>query len=233
MAAIDDVLTMIEGVFVPQVNCRLTTAISDEGTPRYRDLDEKAELQATEARAVANIVAPDQISSLSALAVQIVKQAISNVGELIARAERAYELGCYIEAMSLRLQQMELWLRLFQLAKDGGGRLFAADDKRTFGQIIADCERFGFDTELVGLMRAFNLHRTRAIHKFILGAIDYEHLRVICARYSALPVQVGAFTRRTLESDYLIRECRDLLDKTQRVEKLPANSSVHFLIIDE
>jgi hypothetical protein len=176
--------------------------IFDEGTPRYRDLDEEAELQATEARVVANIVAPDQISSVSALAVQIVnsEQAMSNVGELIARAERAYELGCYIEAMSLRLQQMELWLRIFQLAKNGGGSLFAADDKRTFGQIIADCERIGFDIELVRLMRAFNLHRTRAVHKFILGATDYEHLRVICARYSALPAQVGAFTRRTLES---------------------------------
>ena len=176
--------------------------ISDEGAPRPRDLDEEAELQATEASAVANIVAPDQISSLSALALQIVNsgQAVSNVGELIARAERAYELGCYIEAMSLRLQQMELWLRIFQLAKNGGGKLFAADDKRTFGQIIADCERIGFDAELVRLMRAFNLHRTRAIHKFILGATDYEHLRVICARYSALPAQVGEFTRRMLES---------------------------------
>ncbi|SRR6266436_811737 len=180
----------------------MPTNTSDEGTPRYRDLDEEVRLQATEARAVANIVAPDQISSLSALALQIVngEQAISNVAELIARAERAYELGCYIEAMSLRLQQMELWLRIFQLAKNEGGSLFASDDKRTFGQIIADCERIGFDTDLVRLMRAFNLHRTRAVHKFILGATDYEHLRVICARYSSLPAQVGAFTRRALES---------------------------------
>jgi len=110
------------------------------------------------------------------------------------------KLGCYIEAISLRLPTNGTLVADFSARKSGGRKSLAADDKRTFGQIIADCERIGFDTELVGLMRAFNLHRTRAVHQFILGATDYEHLRVICARYSTLPALVGAFTRRTLES---------------------------------
>jgi hypothetical protein len=93
---------------------------------------------------------------------------------------------------------MELWLRIFWITRNGAGRLFPADDRRTFGQLLEDCERIGFDAELVRLMRAFNLHRTRAIHKFILGATHYEHLRVICARYTALPARIGLFTRKTL-----------------------------------
>src|SRR5829696_10393145 len=174
--------------------------IVDEGTPRYRDLDEEAKLQATEARAFANIVAPDQISSLSALAVQIVnsEHAMSNVGELIARAGACIRTWVLHRSDVATLATNGTLVANFSARENGGGSLFAADDKRTFGQIIADCERIGFDTELVRLMRAFNLHRTRAVHKFILGATDYEHLRVTCARYTALPARVGVFTRKTL-----------------------------------
>src|ERR1041385_5387401 len=110
----------------------MPTNISNERTPRYRDLDEEARLLAVEELAIAEVVTPAQNSSISTFARQIVngEQAISNVAELIARAERAFELGCYIEAMSLRLQHMELWLRVFHLAKNGGGTLFPRDDKR-------------------------------------------------------------------------------------------------------
>jgi hypothetical protein len=168
---------------------------------QYRDFDAEARLLVAEKNAIAKVIAPGQVLSLStsALGIVNVEQAIANIAELIIRAERAFELGFYIEAMSLRLQHMEFWLRIFYIARNGTGRLFPADDKRTFGQIITDCERIGFDAELVSLMRAFNLHRTRAIHKFILGATDYEHLHVICARYVALPARVGEFTRSALE----------------------------------
>lgn len=174
--------------------------MTDERNPRYRDVEEEAKLRQTEERALANFIASEQSSSISSsgLGIVSVQQAVANIAELMTRAERAFELGCYIETMSLRLQHMELWLRIFWIARNGTGRLFEPDDRRTFGQIIADCETVGFDTDLVRLMRAFNLHRTRVIHKFILGATDYEHLRVICARYVALPAQVGEFTRRTL-----------------------------------
>lgn len=174
--------------------------MTDAGKLQYRDFDEEARLRAAEECAIADVIAPGHVLSLSSSALGIVnvQQAISNIAELMIRAERACELGCYIEAMSLRLQHMEFWLRIFYIARNGSGRLFEADDRRTFGQIVADCERTGFDAELVRLMRAFNLHRTRAIHKFILGATDYERLRVICARYVALPARVGVFTRSAL-----------------------------------
>ena len=165
---------------------------------KQRDLVEEARFLEAEERALAKMIAPGHVSSLSGWSLEVVnmEQAIANVSELTRRSSRAFELGFYVETMSLRLQHMELWLRLFWIAKNGPGRLFA--DKRTFGKLVADCEKVGFDTELVRLMRAFNIHRTRAIHEFILGATDYEHLHVICARYTALPARVGAFTRIAL-----------------------------------
>lgn len=174
--------------------------MNDKEEPKYRDFAEEARVCEAEERGLAEVIAPGHVFSLSGSALGIVnmEQAIANVGELTTRAERAFQAGFYVETMSLRLQHTELWLRLYFIAKNGNGRLFAAVDRRTFGQIIADCEREGFDTELVRLMRAFNLHRTRAIHQFILGATDYEHLRVICTRYTALPARVGAFTRTAL-----------------------------------
>lgn len=174
--------------------------MADESNPQYRDFEEEARLRVAEERGIANFIASAHTLSLSGsgLGIVSVEQAVTNIAELMTRADRAVELGCYIEAMSLRLQHMELWLRIYWIARNGTGRLFESDDRRTFGQIITDCERVGFDTDLVRLMRAFNLHRTRAIHKFILGATDYEHLRVICARYTALPARVGVFTRKSL-----------------------------------
>jgi hypothetical protein len=104
--------------------------------PRYRDLAEEANLRASEEQRIAKLFAAGGILSSSDTATGMVnsQQALVNIGESITRADRAFELGCYIEAMSLRLQHMELWLRIFLFARRGTGKLFTKQDKRPFGQ---------------------------------------------------------------------------------------------------
>jgi len=84
--------------------------------------------------AVANIVAPR--SSLSALALQIVngEQAISNVSELIARAETCIRTWVLHRSdIAAIATNGTPGCGFFSSQKSGGGSLFAADDKRTFG----------------------------------------------------------------------------------------------------
>jgi hypothetical protein len=57
-------------------------------------------------------------------------------------SNRTFEQCFYIETISLRLQHIEIYLRMFYVFKDKEGKLIDGNaDKRTFGSLISDCER--------------------------------------------------------------------------------------------
>jgi len=54
--------------------------------------------------------------------------------------EYAIKQGFYLEAISLRLQFIDFWLRAFRVMKNGKGKIFGTNDKLQFGQLISECE---------------------------------------------------------------------------------------------
>jgi hypothetical protein len=125
-------------------------------------------------------------------------QAVANLKDGKERTKHAYDSGCYIEVISLRLQHIDFWLRLFWVAKNRHGKIFEASDKRTFGVLVTDCGKVGFDAALVERMRSFNASRVDAIHKYLLGAIRYEDLKKVCDSHYGLDQAVGEYVRREI-----------------------------------
>ena len=122
-------------------------------------------------------------------------QAVADLKEGKERAKHAYD-SCYVEVISLRLQHIDFWLRLFWVARNRDGKIFEASDKRTFGVLVTDCAKLGFDTTFVERMRSFNASRVDVIHKYLLGAIRYEDLRAVCDSHFGLDREVGEYVRR-------------------------------------
>lgn len=124
-------------------------------------------------------------------------KAVANLIDGPKRTRHAMEHECYLEAISLKLQWAELWLRLFWVAKNGG-KIFERNDKRTFGVIVHSCEELGFDPSLARQLRAFNEKRIDGVHKYLLGAIDYVELKAVCDEYEGLETLVMKYVARQI-----------------------------------
>jgi len=81
--------------------------------------------------------------NLVTMGVVDVGRAFDNSKEGPSRSRHALEQGCYLEVISLRLQHAEFWLRMFWVAKNRRGSIFAQNDRRAFGVIIKDCSDLG------------------------------------------------------------------------------------------
>ena len=121
------------------------------------------------------------------------KQFIENYREGAKRSRLAFENGCFIEVISLRLQHSELWLRTYYISKNKSGKIFEDNDKRTFGMIINDCSQLGFDPNLILRLKEFNKYRVDAIHKFLLGVTNYDALRFVCEQTKGLDFEVSKY----------------------------------------
>ncbi len=136
--------------------------------------------------------------NLLTLGVVDLDQAFLNYKEGASRSKHAYNAGCFIEVISLRLQHIDFWLRSFWVARNHKGKIFDATDKRTFGVLVTDCEKLGFDASLVQRMRSFNVSRVESIHKYLLGAIRYDDLKPVCDAHQGLDADVGNYVREQI-----------------------------------
>ena len=132
-----------------------------------------------------------ELPTISDYGISDLAAAVLNLGEVAIRAADAERAGFVLEALSLRLQHADLWLRIFWVAKNGTHSVYPPGDKRTFGVLIKDCERLGLEPYAVQRLLSFNTKRVEAIHKFLLGAISYPDIQAACAEYRDLPSLVG------------------------------------------
>ena len=133
--------------------------------------------------------------NLKAMGIIDVNRAFENYKEGSARSRYALENGCYLEVISLRIQHIELWLRMFWVARNKKGKIFDPNDKRTFGVIINDCANLNFKLDLIVRLKVFNEHRINAIHKYLLGATDYNELKKVCEENTGLDIEVVEYVR--------------------------------------
>jgi len=160
---------------------------------RLQALRMKEELTDEEMRELVRLSKPETFKTgpnLLTLGVTDVDIFFKNFKEGEFRAKKAREAGCYMEVISLRLQHMELWLRMFWVVRNKGARIFDPDDKRSFGTILKDCKALGLDGALVVRMERFNQSRIDAIHKYLLGATDYEGMQAECGEHQGLDAAV-------------------------------------------
>lgn len=104
---------------------------------------------------------------------------IQNVGK---RIDAAINAGFLIEALSLRLQVVDYWLRIyFRNTRNEGEQR-----QQVFGRLLGQCKRLGLDNSLFAKLKEFNNHRVEAIHGYVIGKTTYETLEPIVAESKKL-----------------------------------------------
>jgi hypothetical protein len=117
-----------------------------------------------------------------------VEQSITNQLELVGRIEHAKASGCLIEVISLRLQYLDLWLRIFFENKPKD-----EPRQREFVRLLKQCLKQGFDKSLYDRILKFNRERVDAIHGYLIGAINYEKIASVIEESNGLSEAVAQF----------------------------------------
>jgi hypothetical protein len=113
---------------------------------------------------------------------ETIEQHMKNHEKFGLRIKHAKEVGCWIEVISLRLQVIDYWLRVYFVnrAPIGNSR------RREFGRLLEQCRELGLENNIFNKLRVFNEHRINAIHGFIVGRTDYETLKDVVLESESL-----------------------------------------------
>lgn len=100
-----------------------------------------------------------------------VEQAMANREELEGKINHARAAGCLIEVISLRMQYLDGFLRMyFDNTSKGDVR------QREFGRLLRQCFQLGLEKSLYDRLGTFNKARVDAIHGYLTGAMIYSKL---------------------------------------------------------
>lgn len=123
---------------------------------------------------------------------------IRDVGKRIGRAKRA---GCYIETISLRLQIIDFWLRIFFVNKAAIGQ----KRRWMFDELLEQCKKIGLKDDLYRKIMTFNSKRIDAIQEFLTGNIKYEDLLSVDKISETVAIEV---------LQYVLINCGEIIDGT-------------------
>jgi hypothetical protein len=110
-----------------------------------------------------------------------VEQSMANRSELAARIKHAREADCFIEVISLRIQYIDLWLRVFYENPP-----HREPRKREFGRLLKQCLKQGLEKTLYDRIHTFNGDRVKAIHGYLIGLTAYDELRGVVEKSEGL-----------------------------------------------
>ncbi len=131
------------------------------------------------------------------------QKAIANLSILVDRAKSALENEYFIEFISLKIQYIEFFLKIFWVTKNPSNAVLDENDRKYFGTIIYDCEVFGFDKNIISNIKDFNDSRIKAIHKYLMGGTTEEELKIISLTHSKLGNEIY---------EYVIKECGEIIN---------------------
>lgn len=129
---------------------------------------------------------------------------IRDVGRRIGKAKHA---GCYIETISLRLQIIDFWLRIFFVNKTAIGQ----KRRWTFDELLEQCKKIGLKDHLYRKIISFNSKRKDAIQEFLTGNIKYEDLLSVDKISETVAIEV---------LQYVLINCGEIIDGTTPKPKL-------------
>lgn len=124
---------------------------------------------------------------------------LSNLNNINKKIEDAIDYGFYIEALSLRLQIIDFWLRVYYRNK----RVVGEQRQREFGRLIDQCKNLGFDSDLSRKLKEFNSHRVNAIHGYVMGKTTYDELNLIVTESKSLSSECIA---------WILENCGEAID---------------------
>jgi hypothetical protein len=120
-----------------------------------------------------------EMPSLELAGLHNTDQALLNFHGVEERLQQAIGKGFLLEAITLRAQLLELYLRYFLAAVHGEVIPPPPQDRFTLGVLIERAKQKGLDSSLVGRLETFNKGRIAAIHHYLLGSAPYEQLKTV------------------------------------------------------
>lgn len=117
-----------------------------------------------------------------------VEQSMQNRAELAQRVRHAREGNCLIEVVSLRLQYMDIWLRIYF-----ENTPHQEERNQLFGRLLKQCLHQGLDKGLYDRIFKFNKDRVDAIHGYLVGVMKYDDLTGVVADSDGLSEELAEF----------------------------------------
>jgi hypothetical protein len=124
------------------------------------------------------------------------------------------KLGCYVETISLRLQVIDYWLRIYYVNKVTVGR----ERKREFGALLEQCRKLGFDETIVKELKIVNSKRIDAIHGFVIGSIAYVQLEAVADSFDRI-------LKKTVQ--FVVRNCGTVVASREDLYARPGAAVLH------
>lgn len=133
---------------------------------------------------------------------QRIQQHLSNLDEIQRRIRESVTAGCQIEAISIRLQVIDYWLRLYFANRS----ISTVKRRREFGGLLDQCRNLGLEATLCERLQQANLKRIDAIHGFVVGSIAYAELESVSAQFGQLVKDVVTFVVMNSGTEVTSRE---------------------------
>jgi len=137
------------------------------------------------------------------------KKSLENLSIIVERAKSALANNFFIEFISLKIQYLEYFLKIYWVSKNPDNKILDENNRKFFGTLIKECRDYGFDPELIDKIDNFNSERVKSIHKFLMGGTTESELKLVCEKNSKLGNELY---------NYVLDECGVFIED---VEKLP------------
>jgi hypothetical protein len=117
-----------------------------------------------------------------------VERSMENRAELSKRIQIAREHNCLIEVISLRIQYMDLWLRIYfeNVPHEN-------DRQQEFGKLLRQCFDLKLEKVLYDTILKFNKDRVKAIHGYLIGLTSYTELENVVKESDGLSERLAEF----------------------------------------
>ncbi len=117
-----------------------------------------------------------------------VEQSMANREDLALRAQHARQYNCLMEVISLRLQYIDVWLRIYYENTSHTERR-----EREFVKLLKQCLKQGLPKYVYDRIHQFNKERVKAIHGYLAGLIAYDQLSVVVSESDGLSEELTEF----------------------------------------
>jgi hypothetical protein len=138
------------------------------------------------------------------------QKSIENMSIIVERAKLALENKSFTEFISLKIQFLEYYLKIYWVSKNPNNEILDENNRKFFGTLINECKNFGFDSSLIDKIEDFNNQRVKVIHKFLMGGISESEMEEVCNKYKNLGNELY---------QYVINDCGVFIEDIDSIPK--------------
>jgi len=143
-----------------------------------------------------------------------IAQHLNNIDVVSEKILNAVNNKCFIELISLRLQVLDFWLRIYfyNIPENTEPR------EREFGRLIKQCFRLGLEKNIYDKLVTFNKHRVDAIHGFMIGTISYEKIEEVA-------IEADQLLRETIV--FILENSGNVVSSREQLVDNPGAMTIH------